>query len=524
MTTDGRELHEIVQRLQRADAFTHPTGRFEVIETHISLVLLTGDFAYKLKKAVDLGFLDFSSEDKREHFCHEEVRLNRRLAPEIYLGVVAITEGEMGPEVEGDGPTLWHAVKMRQFGREQELDVLVPRGGLRRSHVDALAIDVARFHWQCERCSEDSRYGTPEVVSSHILECFDLSEPCVHGEQRGKLSRLQEWCVETLRNSSGALQDRKRDGFVRECHGDLHLRNMVLLEDRVVPFDCLEFNPELRWIDVLNDVAFLLMDLDYHGHHDLAAAFLSGYLECTGDYAGLGLLRLYQVYRVMVRTKVACIREVQELETGEPTAAEDEEVMRHLVLAHAYLERPTPRLLITCGLSGSGKSTVAAQLLGPLGAIRIRSDVERKRLAGMRSDDNSGTADIDTGLYEPEMTAQTYERLLALADSILANGWSVIVDAAFLRRSERDQFLELARRRAVPFWILYCEAPLPVLSERVLQRANAGGDVSDATAAVLQHQTDFAELPDPDESDRVITIDTERALDVDGIVAGLNVT
>jgi aminoglycoside phosphotransferase family enzyme len=291
MSADGHELHNIVQRLQRADAFPHPSSQFEVIETHISLVLLTGDFAYKLKKPVDLGFLDFSTEEKREHYCHEEVRLNRRLAPEIYLGVVAITQGKNGPEVGGKGPTIWHAVKMRQFKRDHELDVLVPRGGLTRTHVDLLAIDIARFHQHCERSAEDSQYGTPETVSSHILECFELSEPCVRREQRARLSMLQDWCVEALRNSSGALQERKLEGYVREGHGDLHLRNMVLLEDRVVPFDCLEFNPELRWIDVLNDVAFLLMDLDYHGHHDLAAAFLNGYLEHTGDWACCGSTR-----------------------------------------------------------------------------------------------------------------------------------------------------------------------------------------------------------------------------------------
>jgi predicted kinase len=197
----------------------------------------------------------------------------------------------------------------------------------------------------------------------------------------------------------------------------------------------------------------------------------------------------------MVRTKVACIREVQELRSGEPVAAEVDELRRHLELAQAYLDRPTPRLLITCGLSGSGKSTVAGQLLGPLGAIRIRSDVERKRLAGIGPEEKSGNAGIDAGLYAPAMTERTYRRLLELADSTLANGWSVIVDAAFLRRSERDQFQELARRRAIPFTILYCKAPLAVLRERVLRRADTGGDVSEATADVLQHQTLWISSP-----------------------------
>lgn len=513
------DLHHLVQGLQRAEAFPHPIGRFEVIETHISLILLTGKFAYKLKKPVNLGFLDFSTAERREYFCHEEVRLNFRLAPEIYLRVVAITDSELGPAIGGEGPALWHAVQMRQFARNRELDILVPRGALQRRHVDALAVDIARFHANCPRSTPDSAFGTPESVAHYVLECFDHAEASVHGEQRKKrLVRLRHWSAASLRSKEVTLLDRKRDGFVREGHGDLHLRNMLLLDDRVVPFDCLEFNAELRWIDVISDIAFLLMDLDYHGQHELAAAFLSGYLEHSGDYGGLGVLRLYQVYRAMVRCKVACIREQQERETGESTAEAEREVSRHLDLAYAYLRRARPRLIITCGFSGSGKSTVAAAILGPLGAIRIRSDVERKRMAGMPLGTEKHDGAAYRGLYAPEMTRRTYRRLLQLADSILENGWSVIVDAAFLLRSERDDFQELAERRAAPFAVLCCRAPTAVLLQRVKQRAQSGGDVSDADAAVLQNQVDFAELPASDESDYVIDVDTRGELDVQAIL------
>lgn len=514
------ELYDIVEHLQRADAFPHPTEKFEVIETHISIVLLTGEYAYKLKKPVDLGFLDFSTAEKRERLCHEEVRLNRRLAPDIYLEVVTVTEGERGPVVGGTGPVLWHAVKMRQFAHNRELDVLVPRGELKRAHVDALAVEIAHFHQRCPPSPPDSAFGSPGIVAHYILECFEQTQACLHGEQREKrFAVILEWVLETLRVKSPDLLVRKRDGFVREGHGDLHLHNMLLLDDRVVPFDCLEFNAELRWIDVMSDIAFLLMDLDYYGHHELAAAFLSGYLETSGDYEGLGLLRLYQVYRAMVRTKVACIREMQELEAGEPTAVEDHEVNRHLDLAHACLRRPSPRLLITCGLSGSGKSTVAGAVLGPLGAIRIRSDVERKRLAGLEEAENGGSEGIGQGLYSAGMNARTYQRLLDLADSILSSGWSVIVDAAFLKRSEREEFLALARRRAAPFAILYCKAPMAVLGERVRQRAIAGTDPSDADVPVLAHQSAFAELPSEEEREWLIEVDTAGEFDVRALKA-----
>lgn len=515
-------LRQLVEALRRADAFPHATGKFEIVETHISFILLTGEFAYKFKKPVNLGFLDFSTAARREHFCYQEVRLNRRLVPEIYLGVVEVTAGADGPEIAGQGAVIWHAVQMRQFDRNLELDRLVPAGELRRGHIDALAIDIGHFHQRCARSPPTSAFGSPDIVAQYVLECFEQTQRCVTGEHRKKrFTAIRHWVVDSLAKVSDTVLERKRKGFVREVHGDLHLHNMLLMGDRVVPFDCLEFNPELSWIDVISDIAFLLMDLDYHGHHELAAAFLSGYLECTGDYGGLCLLRLYQVYRAMVRTKVACIRELQELEAGETGTVEAREVTRHLNLAHAYLQTPRPRLLITCGLSGSGKTTLAASILGPLGAIRIRSDVERKRLAGWAAANEPGSGTIDDGIYAPEMTVKTYGRLLDIAKSVLGNGWSVIVDATFLRRAEREQFRKLAGELGAPFAILYCHADLPVLEARVALRTRRGTDASDATESVLRHQLGHSELPGAEEQDRVIEIRTDHATDLERIVAAI---
>jgi aminoglycoside phosphotransferase family enzyme/gluconate kinase len=513
------DLDEIARRLQRPDAYPHSTGRFELIETHISVILLTGEFAYKLKKPVNLGFLDFSTAEKREHYCYEEVRLNRRLAPEIYLGVVAVTDGKNGPEIDGDGPAIWHAVHMHQFARNRELDVLVPKGELQRSHIDKLAIDFARFHEACPRSATNSLYGTPDIVAHYMLECFDQSESGVHGDQRKRLmDKMRRWCLKALSDKASELLKRKQNGYVREGHGDLHLRNMLLLDGRVVPFDCLEFNSELRWIDVISDIAFLLMDLDYHGHHELSAAFLSGYLERTGDYGGLSLLPLYQVYRAMVRCKVACIRETQEREAAESTAEAEHEANRHLDLAHAYLHRSRPRLIITCGLSGSGKTTLAATVLAPLGAIRIRSDVERKRIAGIALKDACHGGEFNRGLYSPEMTRRTYRRLITLAAVVVENGWSVIVDAAFLNRSEREEFRTVAKRMGASFVILNCTAPRRVLVERIQKRAEKGEDPSDADSLVLKNQITYAELPAVDESEYVIEVDTTGEIDVGAVV------
>jgi predicted kinase len=329
---------------------------------------------------------------------------------------------------------------------------------------------------------------------------------------------LRRWCLKALSDKASELLKRKQNGYVREGHGDLHLRNMLLLDGRVVPFDCLEFNSELRWIDVISDIAFLLMDLDYHGHHELSAAFLSGYLERTGDYGGLSLLPLYQVYRAMVRCKVACIRETQEREAAESTAEAEHEANRHLDLAHAYLHRSRPRLIITCGLSGSGKTTLAATVLAPLGAIRIRSDVERKRIAGIALKDACHGGEFNRGLYSPEMTRRTYRRLITLAAVVVENGWSVIVDAAFLNRSEREEFRTVAKRMGASFVILNCTAPRRVLVERIQKRAEKGEDPSDADSLVLKNQITYAELPAVDESEYVIEVDTTGEIDVGAVV------
>jgi len=513
----------LIQALLDPRRYPHAAGPVELVETHISWVLLTGERAYKIKKPVDLGFLDFSTLERRRHFCEEELRLNRRLAPSLYLGLVPITGTLEDPRLDGPGPVIEYALRMRQFDREQQLDRLLARGQLTAAHIDDLAATLAAFHRNIAVAGPDSPYGNPDHVWQPVAENFaqiieaayatSLSrgprlDPIAEAAYATSLSRgprldpiaerlgddvpawltdLRRWSEATFARLRPAIETRKHDGFVRECHGDAHLANVVLVNGLAVPFDCLEFNPSLRWIDVISEIAFTAMDLADHGRRDLGWRLLNVWLEHTGDYAGVALLRFYLTYRAMVRAKVAIIRLHQPgLAPAErESARHDFENYRDRAVA--YTRSRPPALIITHGLSGSGKTTVSQQVVEALAAIRVRSDVERKRLHGLAAAARSHSP-VAAGLYGREAGDQTYQRLAALAGELLDAGETVIVDAAFLERARRERFRTLAQARQVPFLILDAVADESRLRARVVQRKHAGGDASEAGTEVLAHQ------------------------------------
>jgi aminoglycoside phosphotransferase family enzyme/predicted kinase len=456
-----------------------------VIETHISHVVLTGTFAYKIKKPLNLGFLDFSTLALRRQACLDEVRLNRRLAPDYYLAVVPIAGGRSAPRVNGSGEPFEYAVKMRQFPPEATLDVLQARGGLGAPHVEAIAATLAGFHLRdCARAGADAPWGGPEQVWQPVAQNFLQIAPRLEDpDDRRRLDDLERWSRAEHESLAPLMAARKRDGFVRECHGDLHLGNLAWVDGRLLVFDCIEFNPALRWIDIQSEIAFCYMDLLQHGRADLAWLLLNVWLERTGDYAGLALLRYYAVYRALVRAKVAVLRAGQTAGEEHARALADARVT--LMLATA-LTRPQPvRLDITHGLSGSGKTTVTRTLMQAPGAIRLRSDVERKRLAGLAPLAHSRSG-VGWGLYAADATRRTYETLAALAAGLLDAGWPVIVDATFIARWQRDLLRQTARTRGVAFRILDFDVPVATLRARILRRSRDGGDASEADLAVLQ--------------------------------------
>ncbi len=493
---------QLVESLRNPAVFGPGTAteRVTVIETHISYVLLTGKYAYKIKKAVDLQFLDFSTLSARHYYCHEELRLNRRLAPSIYLDVVAITGTVEAPVIGGDGPVLEYAVRMRQFGQDALLSDRLARGVLTDAHIDRLAAVVARFHGCTSRAGADAPCGRLDDILQPALENFTQLLAVVDGTRdRSDLESLRTWTAREHATCAALFRDRRQNGFVRECHGDLHLGNIALIDGDVTLFDRLEFNESMRWIDVMNDVAFVVADLQERKKPRLAARFLNAYLEATGDYEGLGVLRFYLVYRSMVRAKVARfrMRQLGSRDEGETLQAE---YRAFVDLARRHSHRPPAAIIITHGLAGSGKTTCAQWLVERTGAVRIRTDVERKRLHGLGAGAASGSR-IGEGLYTAETGRQTYGQVCALARAVAAAGYIAVVDGAFLKRWQREIFRETAAALGLPFVIVAVSAPEATLRERIARRRQRGDDASEATIAVLEAQLraceplDAAELP-----------------------------
>jgi len=461
------------------------TKSVRLVETHISWVLLAGHYAYKIKKAIDLGFLNFSSLEARHYYCEEEIRLNRRLAPKIYLDVISIGGSTENP-VLGAQPAIEYAVRMRRFAVSKQLDVLLTGNKILPQHIDSLAATIADFHGSLPAADATSSFGTADAVLQAAGQNFDQLHELLTGhadlERLAALRRASNSEYASYRN---LFEQRLKQGFVRECHGDLHLGNIVLIDDQPVPFDGIEFNPALRWIDVMSEVAFTVMDLLYHQRTELACRFLNAYLEATGDYAGIRVLRFYLAYRAMVRAKVSAIRARQSGLSQHATAEAWASCHGYFQLAEKCYAHKPPALIITHGLPGSGKTTFAQIALERLQAIRLRSDVERKRLFGLGSlADSRANTGID--LYGNEVTQRTYERLHMLARELLVAGYTVIVDAAFLKQAERDYFRQLAKELSVPFAVASVQAGNATLHARITQRHMAANDASEADIAVLE--------------------------------------
>ena len=480
----------LVKALQNPTLYDHPVAEFRVIETHISQVLLTGEYAYKIKKPMNFGFLDFSTLARRKHFCEEEVRLNRRLASELYLDVLPLTGSPDQPRLGGEGEPFEYVIRMRQFSQDELFDRRQERGELTDALLADVARQTARFHDSLPAVADDKPLGTPEAVYAAMQENFDQIRPLLTDDRLlTQLQALEDWTRTTFERHQELIASRRADGFVRECHGDLHLANITVFNDQVTVFDCIEFNEPFRWIDVINDLAFLLMDLESRNEPALANLVLNTYLEYRGDFDGLPLLPLYKAYRAMVRAKIALFT------LGNPGLSEHEReellrrYRRYAQLAEDYSAIPHRYLLATTGLSASGKTCVSAAMARELGLIRLRSDVERKRLYGLGPLDDS-KSQLGEDLYSAEATARTYQHLAELADKLLASGVPVIVDAACLKERERNQFALVAEQQAVPFALLHCEAPEALRREWIRNRK---GDASEATEALLDAQQSWFE-------------------------------
>ncbi|MBI2993423.1 MAG: AAA family ATPase [Gammaproteobacteria bacterium] len=511
-------LRRLVESVRDHARFNHPAPTMAIVETHISIILLTGPYAYKFKKPLDLGFLDFTTLPRRKHYCEEELRLNRRLAPRHYLEVVSITGPQERPVLGGSGPVLEYAVRMLQFPREMELDRIAAREELTPDLVDRLAEKIARFHASATIADAGSRHGSIESIRDPALANLSqlAADPALAGDERVSLRQLEEWTRVQCHALHARFQARQEHGGIRECHGDMHLGNIVLHDGELVIFDCVEFSEGLRWIDVIDEVAFLMMDLRARAGTGPAWRFLNAWLEHSGDYGGLGVLNFYLAYRALVRAKIASIRLQQPGFKAEARAAETASRQIHLSLARGYSGPRTAALLIAFGLSGSGKTSVTQDLLERLGAVRVRSDIERKRLHGLAALEASGSA-TGAGIYSEAATGATYGRLAQIAAEVLEAGHCVIIDAACLRREQRACLEGVARERGAPWVILEVSAREATLRRRMNERRKVGGDASEADARVLDYQIANLEPLDGSEQAARIRIDTEAGVEMDSL-------
>ncbi|QTD46028.1 AAA family ATPase [Ottowia testudinis] len=479
----------------------------ELIETHISWLLLAGDDAYKLKKPLTLDFLDFSHLDQRRAACAQELRINRRTAPDLYLGMLPVTGTPEAPRLGGTGAPIDWAVHMRRFPAGALLARRAARGSLRAGHIDALAREIAAFQARADVAPPGSPHGDAAPLAQLAQDNFkSLLSLQRLSDKREQLLKLQQWTVCEGARLAPLMAARHAAGHVREGHGDLHLGNLLWLGGRPVLFDAIEFNPQLRWIDTAADIAFLLMDLHAHGLAPLAWRFLNTWLEQTGDFGAVARLRYDAVYRALVRAKVAALHVAQ----GDDGKAE-EQAAHYVNLATCLATPRRPWLALTLGVSGSGKSSQTQPLIEQHGLVRVRADVERKRLFGLAPEASS--ASVPGGIYGEATSDRVFARLLDVARGALLAGQPVLVDATFIRRARRAPFIALAESLGVPWRILAFDAPEDVLRERVRQRQAAGGDASEAGEQVLASQLAHRDPLTRAEAAHALRIDTRAAVD-----------
>jgi aminoglycoside phosphotransferase family enzyme/predicted kinase len=499
----------LVDALRDPRCYPHDVENVHVAETHISWVFLTGAFAYKVKKPLKLPFLDFSTLRRRRHFCEEELRLNRRLAADLYLDVVPIGGSVTAPRV-GRKPAFEYAVKMRQFAADARLDQQLAANAVPAAALHAFAARLAQFHVELPPIAASPANAT-DAARSNATEL----EPFTRGAERRSLHILRAWTERESSDLAAVFAERAASAH-RDCHGDLHLENLLLRDAEIVAYDALEFDRRLREIDTMSEASFLAMDLIAHGRGDLAYTFLNHYLEVTGDYGAVDVLRFYLVYRALVRAKVCAIKAAQHAH-----AADHNPFGPYLTTASALAAPASrPLLLITHGLSGSGKTHVTTELVGRLPALRLRSDLERKRLYGLRADARTHSA-VGEGLYAAAPSRRTYAELGKNADRALRHGFDVIVDATFLRAGERAAFRQIAAANAARFAILDCTASTAELRRRIVARAAAARDASEADLEVLAQQLRDRQPFDHSDRTAAVHVDTERGVHYPALLAEL---
>lgn len=500
-------------------AYPEPTGVVQHLQTHISHIFLTDHYAYKVKKPVDFGFLDFTTLEKRRFYCHEELRLNRRLSPDIYLEVVALRDdGQGGLTFSGNGMVCEYAVKMRRMPADRIMARLLEQGDVTTAEITQIAETVAGFHAAAARGAAIASFGSPVAIKENWNENLQQVMPYIDRTiSASDHSLISVWVMNCLEQKRELLEKRAQQGFIRDCDGDLHSEN-ICLDGQVHIFDCIEFSEKFRYSDTAADVAFLAMDLENHGRRDLAEQFVADYEVASRDFDLRGVLPLYLINRAFIRGKVESFRLDDPLISDPEKEAAALRACRFFRLARGYIvrERLGLTLFMTCGLTGCGKSALAAELAFQLGLEQISSDLERKRLAGVASTER------DSSIYTEQWNRITYHELYRRGAALLSQGNSVILDATFRSKQERAAAIDLARACNAQAVILCPDCPEPVIRQRLSERQQRGDAVSDGTWEVYLQQAEQFELPTADEA-LLLHPDTSLATNeaVDAVLSGL---
>lgn len=498
----------LIEQMLQPGFYPHPVKEpIELVQTHISYVLLTGDYAYKVKKPMNFGFLDFSTLEKRGHFCQEELRLNQRGAAELYLEVFPVTLVGEQYQLGGTGEAVEYVLKMLQFPTEALFNKMFEQGQLNEALVEELGRVVAEYHDTKTVTNDYIRsFGEVEQIRAAFDENYEQTQKYIGGPQtQQQFEETKEYTDKFFAERRELFESRIQKNYVRECHGDLHLGNICLWKEKIWLFDCIEFNEPFRFVDTMFDVAYAVMDLEGQQRPDLSNAYLNTYVEVTGDWEGLQVLPIYLSRQSYVRAKVTSFL----LDDPSVPSSVKEEVAKkaanYYKLAWEYTKPRQGRLILMSGVSGSGKSTTARYLARQLGAIQIRSDAVRKHLAGIGLLERGGD-----DLYTAAMTQKTYARLLELGILLASQGYSVILDAKYDRQQLREEVIASAVEHQLPLQIISCTAPLEVLQQRLDDRT---GDIADATADLLESQIEQAEPLSEKEKPLAKILDTTQSIE-----------
>jgi aminoglycoside phosphotransferase family enzyme/predicted kinase len=500
---------ELVKALLKPEAYPETTGKIELVQTQMSFVFLTKEFVYKVKKAVDLGYLDYTTLDKRNFYCQKELELNRRLCPEAYLGVVPITQDRGAIRIGGRGEAIEYAVRMRRLPQKAMMDVLLANDGVSVEMITGVAQKLAAFHQKAETNAEISAFGEIKAVTRNTDENFDQTEKYIGRTiSKDNYQRIKNYTNSFVGENAPLFNKRIKEGRIRDCHGDLHAAHICFADDICI-YDCIEFNDRFRYCDVASEMAFLAMDLDHYGRADLSRTLIKAYVGQSGDSELQKLLAFYKAYRAYVRGKV------EGFKLDDPYISEGEKkktldiAASYFDLARAYT-RARPVLFITVGLVGTGKSTVAQALAKRLGLTVISSDVTRKQLAGIPATEHR-FEDFYGGIYSAELSRRTYDKMFSEAKDILSDGGSVVLDASFIRAEERLNAQRAAEKAGADLFIIECTLDEENIKER-LERRLKGETISDGRWEIYQPQKEAFEPVREAAPSKHAIIDTSKPL------------